>query len=71
MEQTGDYDGKILMTTRYCLRYELGCCLQGKNTHKPRVNLAHSEGLVLRNNDNRFRLEFDCKECQMHIFSLS
>ena len=71
VEQTGDYDDKILMTTRYCLRYELGCCLQGKNTHKPRVNLAHSEGLVLRNNDNRFRLEFDCKECQMHIFSLS
>ena len=26
-EQTLDYDGKALMTTKYCLRYELGCCL--------------------------------------------
>jgi putative protease len=27
LEQTCDYDGKALMTTKYCLRYELGCCL--------------------------------------------
>ena len=27
LEQTCDYDGRALMTTKYCLRYELGCCL--------------------------------------------
>lgn len=27
LEATGDYDGRALMTTRYCLRYELGACL--------------------------------------------
>ena len=30
LELTGDYGGCALMTTRYCLRYELGACLQGR-----------------------------------------
>ena len=68
LEQTGDYDGKALMTTKYCLRYELGCCLQGKNTFAPKVNIKPTDTLILRNNDRRFRLEFDCKECLMRIF---
>jgi len=68
LEQTADYDGKALMTTKYCLRYELGCCLQGKNTFAPKVDIRPSDTLVLRNNDRRFRLEFDCQECLMRIF---
>ena len=68
LEQTADYDGKALMTTKYCLRYELGCCLQGKNTFAPKVNIRPSDTLVLRNNDRRFRLEFDCQECLMRIY---
>ena len=68
LEVTHDYDGKALMTTKYCLRYELGCCLQGKSQGKPQVNITPADTLVLRNNDRRFRLEFDCKECLMHIY---
>ena len=68
LEQTADYDGKALMTTKYCLRYELGCCLQGKNTSAPKADIRPSDTLVLRNNDRRFRLEFDCKECLMRIY---
>ena len=67
LEQTGDYDGKALMTTKYCLRYELGCCLQGKNTFAPKADIRPSDTLVLRNNDRRFRLEFDCQQCLMKI----
>lgn len=68
LEETHDYDGKALMTTKYCLRYELGCCLQGKNTFTPKVDIRPSDTLDLRNNDRLFRLEFDCKECLMRIY---
>ena len=68
MEQTEDYDGKALMTTKYCLRYELGCCLQGKNRNKALVDIKPTDTLILRNNDKHFRLEFDCKECLMRIY---
>lgn len=68
LEQTEDYDGKALMTTKYCLRYELGCCLQGKNKKKPLVDIQPSDTLILRNNNHRFRLEFDCRNCQMYIY---
>ena len=71
LEQTKDYDGKALMTTKYCLRYELGCCLQGKNNGKPQVNIAPTDTLILRNNDRRFRLQFDCRNCQMLIYTTS
>ena len=27
LEQTHDFEDRALMTTKYCLRYELGCCL--------------------------------------------
>ena len=71
LEQTGDYDGKALMTTRYCLRYELGCCLQGKNENEKRrnetVEIKPGDTLLLRNQERLFRLEFDCRECLMHI----
>lgn len=59
LEKTEDYDGKALMTTKYCLRYELGMCLK--------QHPENGSDLYLRNNRNRFRLEFDCKECQMRI----
>lgn len=75
VEQTKDYEGKALMTTKYCLRYELGCCLQGKNgnaqgsgVHQCSHNIKPTDSLVLRNNDHRFRLEFDCSECVMRIY---
>lgn len=70
LEQTADYEGKALMTTKYCLRYELGCCLQGKSKGKPQVSLQPADNLVLVNNTRRFRLEFDCRECLMRIYSM-
>ncbi len=75
LEQTEDYDDKALMTTKYCLRYELGCCLQGKNEKEERRKekknplIAPNDTLILRNNDRRFRLDFDCRQCLMHIYS--
>ncbi len=70
VELTADYDGKALMTTKYCLRYELGCCLQGKSNGGPQVPLQPTDKLVLVNNTRRFQLEFDCHECLMRIIAL-
>lgn len=66
LEQTHDYEGKALMTTKYCIRYELGSCLMGKNSQPTREPLPQGQ-LYLRNNKNWFQLEFDCKNCMMKL----
>lgn len=68
LERTGDYDGKALMTTRYCLCYELGCCLTGKSRGARQAEIKPGDELFLVNNGRRFRLEFDCRECLMRIY---
>lgn len=61
LERSGNYDGKALMTSKYCLRYELGYCLRkGGGTKSP-------EPWYLKNNRNWFRLAFDCRLCQMQV----
>ena len=62
LEQTCDYDDKALMTTKYCLRYELGQCLH-------RNPDAVAGPLYLQNNGRWFRLEFDCSNCRMLLFA--
>ncbi|MDR0420951.1 MAG: U32 family peptidase [Prevotellaceae bacterium] len=47
---------KILMFSKYCIRYELGLCRRGYN-----------EDLFLLNNKQKFRVSFDCKKCEMQI----
>lgn len=67
LEVTGDYADKALMTSKYCLRYELGQCLRHKcNTQ---VDNAYQGDLYLVNNGKQFRLEFDCRQCEMHIYA--
>ena len=54
-----------LMTTKYCLRYELGQCLMHKCNKT--VSPDYASDLFLYNNGNKFRLSFDCKKCEMQI----
>lgn len=50
----------VLMTTRYCIRHELGLC--------PKQHGAKPQSLTLRSADGRlFPLHFDCKNCQMLV----
>lgn len=65
LEETHHYDDKVLMTTKYCLRYELGQCLLHKNNKG--LSPDYTGELYLRNNRNWFHLCFDCKNCQMLI----
>ena len=55
----------VLMQCRHCLRYALGFCVR----HGGRRPDWH-EPLSLRLGDGRmFRLEFDCRHCQMNIYA--
>ena len=67
LERSHDYKGKALMTTRYCLRYELKQCLK----HRCNNDVAddYKGTLFLKNQNHTFRLAFDCEKCQMQIFA--
>ena len=52
-----------LMTCRFCLRYQLGWC-----PRKHHVKSSYEEPYYLCSKDGRrFRLEFDCKKCEMKV----
>ena len=71
LEKTLDYDHKALMTTKYCIRHELGCCLKKEVSEWTVENPnAYTRQLLLRNNKNWFSLHFDCKKCQMQVIPL-
>ncbi len=60
-QQKGNFKGRRIMTTRYCLRRETGHCLL-----TPQGSQWPSE-LYLQSGPDRFRLQFDCASCQMHL----
>ena len=51
-----------LMTCHHCIRYANGMC--SKETGQK------AEPLFIRNGTNTFRLEFDCRNCQMYVYSI-
>ena len=54
-----------IMTCRYCIRYEMGYCTKQKGKKAPWKEPLY---LVL-NDDRKFRLRFDCINCQMKIYA--
>lgn len=59
-------DESVVMTTRYCLRRELGCCKKKTGGNK-RLKERYSEPLSIVSGNNRFILEFDCERCEMNV----
>jgi putative protease len=61
-ETISDIQGKDVMTTKYCIRHQLGACLMDRNSE---VRLKGP----LRICDERYiyLLEFDCRKCQMSV----
>ena len=58
-------DDRPLMQCRHCLRFSLGCCVKHGGA-KP----TWREPLFLRLGDGRrFRLEFNCQQCQMNVYA--
>ena len=57
--------GAVLMFCRHCLRYSMGWCpvhQQGNSPYREPYYLQASDG-------KRFRLSFDCKNCQMKVYA--
>ncbi len=54
-----------VMTTKYCVKYELGKC---PKYQKESMGVKVVEPLVLKNGDNEYKLKFNCKPCEMEIW---
>lgn len=56
--------GRKVMTTRYCLKHELGLCPKdGRKVERPAEPLA-----LLDEEGHRLQLNFDCSRCQMEVW---
>jgi len=62
MLRAGQVKGCALMTTRYCIKAQLGLCPRMKRQARP---LA--EPLTLADNTGQYALRFDCDRCEMMV----
>lgn len=56
----------VLMFCKHCLRYSMGWCpvhQKGRSPYREPYYLVGTDG-------KRFRLDFDCKNCQMKVYAL-
>ena len=61
-ETISDFDGKVVMTTKYCIRHQLGICLKDADSE---VQLKGP--LQIRDERYIYLLQFDCENCRMKI----
>lgn len=59
----GDEADLLLMQCRHCIRYSLGYCVK-RGGKSPKW---HEPLYIELSDKRRFRLEFDCKNCQMNV----
>lgn len=55
-----------LMSCKHCLRFALGAC--NKQDHATKISFMEPLYLALPNG-KRFRLSFDCSQCQMNVYA--
>lgn len=68
VEVNHDRNRQTVMTTRYCLRRELGCCLKDKSV-SPEKRKRYAGPLSISTGPHTFDLEFDCARCEMNVLS--
>ncbi len=58
-----DLSDKKVMTTKYCIREQIGICIRTKpeNKYKEPFYLIDEQG-------HRYRLAFNCKDCEMEVY---
>ena len=61
LELADSFDGACVMRSAYCIRREIGECLR----ERPRLR----GDLYLQRGTQRYRLEFDCAQCEMKLIS--
>lgn len=57
--------GAVLMFCKHCLRYSLGWCTKQGGRRSP----FREPYFLVSGDGRRFRLEFDCKNCQMKVYA--
>ncbi len=57
-----NFDGKTLMITKHCLRYEFDKCPKLMQNNK-----VKAEPLYLTDNNRKYKLEFNCQRCEMKL----
>ena len=55
-----NHSGQVLMACKYCIKDELNICPK-------KSNKIFDEPLFLVQNNHKYKLDFDCKECSMKI----
>lgn len=60
--ELSEYPEAYLMTTKHCIKHELGYCVREAKAQMPFI-----EPLYLEQGTNRIRLQFDCNRCQMFL----
>ncbi len=63
--ESGEEKSPIVMTTRYCLRRELGCCRKKNIPIGDRKRFV--EPLTITSGPHAFILDFDCERCEMKV----
>jgi len=61
-ESLSDIRGKTVMTTRYCIRYQLDLCPKTRQ-----INRSVKDPLKLKDAHHTYRLECDCQNCKMFL----
>ena len=54
-----------VMTTKYCVKYELGKCARYQ---RDTMGTKFVEPLTLKHGENEYKLKFNCKPCEMEIW---
>ncbi len=62
IEKTGNVSGKILMTTKHCLKFSLGLCSKEGKKHRYREPF-----FLVDSHGKKYKLLFECKSCCMKI----
>ena len=62
IEKTGNVSGKILMTTKHCLKFSLGLCSKEGKKHRYREPF-----FLVDCNGKKYKMLFECKSCCMKI----
>lgn len=57
-------DGAALMYCRHCIRFMMGWC----PTHQKNRSAYREPYFLVSKDGRRFRLQFDCKNCQMKVY---
>ena len=63
LEIARDFRGRRLMTMKHCLKYQMGFC----PAENPGSSPPWEEPLFLADENKKYRIEFDCRECRMNL----